>query len=232
MGLIIGLMKWYAIGVCFVLVLPMFARAMPWRFASSLIDPYVSMAMSLINRGLFLERSHGGHRLVRTQYSSKKGGETKKMGGEEQVWTDPNNYMTTLKSRSFGLAHEDSNIVTDARMAFLGRKFRELKETGRWMLNDHRKRYFEIEPDPELVKIRDAGYIRQGSARPDLIDRVWAMIEKAYALYDTSAIAERLMWLAAFGTGLGGMFLAAEFATRTAGATNPIPIYVVGVLPL
>lgn len=224
-------------GVVGFFVLPIFAAALPWEYAKRVISPYHSIAMTLLGRGIMLQRSHGGLTLKKSKFDPRfeEGAEMVRIGREKKHFRDPNDYMTTFKGRPFGLAHEDRSVIVNARVAYFGRVFRELCETGRFEHNEQLNAFFSIPKGlHELVNIADIKAIVQQSAAPGAASREETHAEKSQSMFDSRNIIDTMTWLIALGAGYGLVFGASYLAesTGTSGGSTIIPI-VVGVwLPI
>lgn len=213
-------MMLFLIGIMvFMIGIPLLASLLPWRYAEGVVDQYQKIAISLVGKAIMLQRSHGGLALKKAKFDPQVGAMWIRIGGEKQYFEDPKNYMTTFKGRPFGLAHEDRATIVDARMAYLARRFRELREAGRFE-DDTKgfKAFFSIpEGERVLVNLADIKAIVQKSASPRAVTREKTIAEKSQEAFNSTNIVDTMTYLISLGAGMGLMWLAAEFAARSSG---------------
>lgn len=206
------MMKWFLGGLTLFILFPLASMALPERHAKRIMNFYHDVLMALINRAILLQRSNGGLRLKKSTFdptAGKAGAERIRISGEERFFFDPQDLMSTFRDHSFGLAHEDRAVVLDARTAYFGRRFAQLKRAGQWVVEGHRKAFFAIKPDMQtLVRIEDAKAIIQNPATPGVTDRIDNYAEKGQAGFNTGTTAQYMKLLMAAGAGFGMMFIA------------------------
>ncbi|GAA0305684.1 hypothetical protein [Halarchaeum salinum] len=227
MSLILDLLKALVLGVLAFYLFPLVAGLiLPWDDARDLVRPYVGMATSTLKRALLVKRSHGGWTLKKTSFDGGVGGEVAKLSGEPHTWRDFGHHMTTWKSATFGLAHEDKNVIFDARVPDLGRRFRELQQTGRWLHDGRRKAFFLIDDARSLVNLDDALNIIPGSASPRLADRVEEDIKKSQALFNSrkGQLVTTLQLLMFFGAGVGTIYFASRLRGSGGGSVTSVTL--------
>lgn len=223
-------------GVVGFFVLPLFAAGLPWQYAKRVLGTYHSIAMTLLGRGLLLQRSHGGLSLKKSTFDARfeEGAEKVRIGGETKHFRDPHDFMSTFKGRPFGMAHEDRSVIVDARVAYLGRRFRHLVENGDFEHGDALKAYFAIpEGVRSLVNLSDIKAIVQQSGAPVAASREETHAEKSQEGFNTRNIIDTMTWLISLGAGYGLMFMANELSNSTSGGGGSVIPIVVGVgLPI
>lgn len=217
MSFFLDLFKAFGFGLMLFIGIGIVSSLLPWVYGKHIARPYRSIAMELLGRGVFLQRSHGSYSLKRSSYDANMGAEKVNLGGEAKHFFDPDDLMSTFRNKPFGLAHEDRAVIFDARTAFLGRRFAELKNTGDWLTDGHRKAYFAIEEGvAELVNLADALPIIQNPGKPGVVDRVDNYAEKGQTLFDSRNVMQQIQLFIALGVGFGLMWLAAQLVASGA----------------
>lgn len=232
MSFFFDLFKAFGFGFMAFFLLPLVAAMLPWEYAMRIVRPYQSIAMSLLGRGIMLQRSHGGLRLKKSRFDPRIGAERIQIGRHKKYFTDPHDFMSTFRGYPFGLAHEDRGVIVDARTCYFGRRCRELIENGRFEnQRGHVKAFFSV-PDGvrELVNIADIKPIVQGSATPGLADRVDTYAEKGQSGFDSAQLIQQMPFLIALGVGFGLMWFAKELGGSASTPGDVIPI-MIGVMP-
>lgn len=218
----------FTLGLVVFYLLPVFATGfLEWEKAESVVGMYLDIAMSLIGRGLFLQRSHGGHKLVATTYDAKIGAELARIGGEVKHWRDPHNLMQTFRNKPFGLAHEDVNVVFDSRTIDIARRYSDLKNRGEWIIDGYRKAYLayeNTEPECVIVNISDALPAVQGSASPGLTDLLDTFVEKGQSAFNSTRTMQTIQWLMVLGASFGLMILAKRVLGSASSSGVAIPL--------
>lgn len=230
MSLLFTLVKGMFAGVVLFYAIPMATKPLEWEQKEGILDFYMSMSMSALGRALLIERSHGlmSYVLKRSRLDAAVTGEMVKLGGEVKRWRDPENLMTSLYGRPFGLAHEDRDTIVDARMCHLGKQYKKLKRSGEWTYEADgeqlRKAYFEMTEGTHLVRINDVLPIVQTRAPPSLTERLEVYVEKGQSMFDDVTPLEMLPWLAGLGAGTGLMWMASKAAESTSGGDVTLPL--------
>lgn len=228
MGLILDLAKAYFVGVILFAAIPVFATPLAWERKQGLLRTYTGMALSALGRGLLIQREHGGLLLKKTKFDTRlgAGAELARIGGELKHWKDPENLMSTLHGRPFGLAHEAKNAIVDARSCRSGRLERELDEQGQRVreVDGTRlyKAFFFIQNTRPLVDITDALPIIQGSGDPGLPDRVETYVEKGNLGYDSGQIKQGVEWMTMMAVGFGLMWIGSKLAAAGGGTISTL----------
>lgn len=226
MGLIMGFIlpeiaKAALLGVLAWVLVPIVATmaAPDHELTEKIIGAYHTTAISILGRALFITRSHGGFRLKKTVFDPTENDEKAYVGGEEKHWKDPDNMMSTWRGYPFGLAHEDRNVIYDARFAHFARRYIEDKRRGTWEVDGLRKAYIALEAGRRyLVDPSAPRKVIQTQTSPGLSSRLKVFTEKGNALFNSRNVLQTTAWLMALGAGLGLMWLAAEFRARSSNA--------------
>lgn len=241
MSLILNLLKALALGVLSFYLFPLAATLLlDWEDARDLVSPWISLGTSTLSRGLLVQRSHGGWELKKTSFDGGVGGEVAKLSGEPHMWRDIDHRMSKWQSATFGLAHEDKDVIVDTRIADLGRRKRDLHDTGRWKVNGRRKAYFIVEQAKRLVNLNDAPQIIPGSASPRLADRLEDDMKKSQALFNShrGQLVTTIQLLMFFGVGVGTIYVANRLAGTSGSVTSvnltlqPLAPTAIAALPL
>lgn len=228
MSLLFDLAKTYAIGLLLFVAIPMATAPLSWERKRGVIHTFTGMAMSALGRGLLIQREHGGLLLKKTKFDTRlgAGAELARMGGELKHWKDPENLMSTLHGKPFGLAHEAKNAIVDARMCRAGRLLRELDEAGERELEadgtTFYTAFFHISDDHPLVSITDALPLIQGSGDPGLPDRIETYVEKGNQGYDTTQIKQGAEWLTMMAVGFGLTWIGSKLAAAGGGTISTL----------
>lgn len=229
MSIITEIGKAFMLGIITFFGLGVAARALPWHLAKTVADTYVGMGMACLGRGLLIQRAHGGLTLKKTTFDSSVSGEKARISGNIKQWSDPHNMMSRFQGRPFGLAHETSNTILDARTLALARRFRELDRRGEWEVDGRFRAFFHVEEgdSTDLVDIADGLSVVQHSEAPGLVDRLKEFVRKSQMMFNAPRLMQHSAWLIALGVGFGLMFLANRLADTSGGSTgSPIPLTV------
>jgi hypothetical protein len=190
--------------------------------AKSLGDQYVGLATSTLGRGLLVIRGVGVQ-LKATSFDADAGTEKTRMGGRRLDWRDPDGRMTRWAGAPFGIALEGKEVITDARQLLLGERFVELRrrEDATRELSDGdlaRQAFFVFDAGRRVVALNPITRIVQRSAGPQTVSRVKKLTELSQAAYNSRPSVQYLVWLMAFGAGVGVMFLGRKLAGSLQGS--------------
>jgi hypothetical protein len=230
-SLITAVGKGFTLGLVAFFALPMAGRAFPWEYAKKLTGPYFTMGMNTLGRALLIRRQHGGLMLKKTSYDATVGGEKARISGNVKEWTDPDNMMSRWRGRPFGLAHEASNTIMDARTLAIARRFRELRRRGEWEVDGRFKAFFHLdEAGPtELVDIADGLSVVQHSEAPGLVSRLKEFTRKSQMMFNQPRLMQHSTWLIALAVGFGLMFFANRLGDKASGSSSTVPLDVTAV---
>lgn len=217
------LLKLWLAGLAVFILFPIVTVPLPDRYADPITGFYFDVTMALLGSAILLQRSNGGLQLKKTTFDptlGEAGAEVTYIKSEEKSFMDPKDLMSTWRDRPFGLAHEDRAVIIDARTAFLGRRFAELKRAGRWVVDGKRKAYFALNAGHQtLVRLEDALSVIQHKAAPGITDRIDSYAEKGQAEFNTGTRMQQAKLFIALGVGLGAMFLLKQVASSTGGGS-------------
>lgn len=101
-----------------VLVAPM----LPVERRQDVTNRYYALAMQAFRRTLLMRREHSGYALVSSAFDTSRQKEKVSVGDDTYHYGDPQNWMTRVHTRPFGLVIEGRDLILHPMVADIGHK--------------------------------------------------------------------------------------------------------------
>lgn len=186
---------------------------------------YLDLAMSTIRDAALVVRETGGLQLTGVSWDPKFGGDRASINGVVGHWMDPMAVKSTLAGKSFGIGLESASAYVSPVMAefgYYGRKAQNNDRLGVIDTDDEETEQvaldYRIPRDPEIVDLREASKFLKGSCK-----RRWGALSNRWAelsqekFHERLSLSQTLMWVAAFGVGVGLAFLLVKYGGDAGG---------------
>jgi hypothetical protein len=219
MSLLIWSIAAFVTGIGIYVVGPLLvAPILPDGWRRRAAEWYWRQAMVTAGRLQVVERDHGTHTLMATDYKAEWGDEGQ-LDGETGHWSDNRNNMGRLFGRPFGLVSERFNVVLHPRLCEVGREHERQLERN--------KTEFAVETDggevvscqepraqlPQrrrLVSAHDGEAVLGDSADPWLGELSYDFTEKSQQGFSKRNIVEAMTFVIAYAAAFGMFWFIAK----------------------
>lgn len=220
-------------GIAIYLVLPVaLAPILPWRVRKGLSGWYYRQAAAVGNRLQIVERDHGTHTLLTTNYRAEWGDEGV-LDDETGHWRDNGNHMGRFHGRPMGLVSERYDVVAHPRHCEIGREHRRLAERGMDEVELTLRQGEDtmnvlaaemraaLPTQPRAVSAHDIEGVLGDSGGPRLGETSYEYAKKSQSRFGKRNVVEIMTFVLAYGASFGMMWF---FAEQSGAVTQSIPI--------
>lgn len=211
--MIVWAIAFFLMGIVIYLAGPLLVSGiLPHRYRRPLAMAYFKQAAVVADRPKIVERKHGGHTLIATDFKPEWGDEAT-MGERKSHWTDEPGLMGRLFTRPFGLVPERFSVILDPKTPEIGREDQRLVENGEHKIeaqigdwNESKEchnNYVQLPKTPRLVSLHDARGVLGEAADPDLGKVAYEYTKKSQAGFQSRSIVEIMSFIMAFGAVYG-----------------------------
>lgn len=213
-GLLIWGLVCFLLGLVGYLAVPILVGpSLPLQPRQKMGRLYVGQAMTAAGRALLVARKNGSDlQLEASGFDSTHGQEEVSLGGDTQRYDDPDDSMSRLAKRPFGLANEADGVITTPRDIELGEmEKKKVEDSEHMFIDESGERYYQphthVPAGERLVKPPTGGAIVGGSADASAIDLIIEYVKKAQAGFDEMSLKQAGAILTAYGVGAGVVWL-------------------------
>lgn len=174
---------------------------------------YISQAMAAAVRALLVARKNGSDlALEATSFDSTHGQEKASLGGDTQRYDDPDDSMSRLAKRPFGIANETDGVIQTPRDIELGEfENKKVEDADHMFVDESGQRYFtphtQVPREERLVKPPTGTVLVGGSADASAIDLIIEYVKKAQAGFDQMSMKQAGAILTCYLASAGLMWL-------------------------
>lgn len=215
--------------VCYLATPVLLGPSLPHHLRQRIGRLYIAQAMAALGRGLLVARKNGSDiDLVASSFDAKHGKEQASLGGEEQRFDDPDESMSRLAKRSFGIANERDGVITTPRDIEIGEwEKRKVEDSEHLFVDESGQEYYnphvEVPTSERLVKPPTGSAVIGGSADGSAIATIREFVKKAQAGFDEMSMKQAgaivsaylmsagLVWLMVTQGGGGGSVSVSNF---------------------
>lgn len=188
----------------------------PWRRKAAMW--YWRQCAAVGNRLQLVERDHGTHTLLATDYRAEWGDEGV-LDDEKMHWRDTGNHMGRFFGRPFALVSERFDVVVHPRHCEAGREHRRQTERGedRFSIQTDdgetvtvQELRAELPTERRGVSAHDVEGILGDSADPRLGETSFEYTKKSQARFGRRSVIELMTFVLAYGASFGMMWFLSE----------------------
>jgi hypothetical protein len=222
-------------GVAIYLVVPVLVGpVLPRRARDALAHWYYRQAAAVGNRLQIVERDHGTHTLLATNYRAEWGDEGV-LDDEKGHWRDNGNHMGRFYGRPMGLVSERFDVVAHPRHCEIGRVHRRLAERGRDELELTLQQGGEavtvlaqeiraaLPSEPRAVSAHDIEGVLGDSGGPRLGETSFEYAKKSQSRFGKRNVVEVMVFVLAYAASFGMMWF---FAEQSGTISRTIPMWI------
>lgn len=185
------------------------APSLPHQLRQRIGRLYIAQAMAAFGRALLIARKNGSDlALEASSFDAKMGKEKASLGGEDQRFGDPDESMSRLAKRSFGIANERDGVITTPRDIEVGEfEKKKVEDSEHLFVDEAGEEYYtphtQVPTDERLVKPPTGSAIIGGSADASAIETIVEFVKKAQAGFDEMSMMQAGAILTCYLAGAG-----------------------------
>jgi len=236
MSLLIWAVAAFVSGIGIYVVGPLLvAPVLPDRWRRAAAFWYWRQAMVTAGRMQVVERDHGTHTIIATDYRPGWGDEGS-LDDETGAWSDERNNMGRLFGRPLGLVSERFNVVLHPRLCEVGREhLRQHERNGTQFsyqdddgqLVTAQEPRLAVPTERRLVSGHDAEGVLGDSADPWLGELSYDFAEKSQEGFTSRNIVEAMTFVVAYAASFGMFWFVAQNGDSISGGLS---LTIMGVL--